>query len=49
MEDALKVLFTAMSDFRLGKSSTIFLDAAKELGHLVLTNKKEQVMIYSFQ
>ena len=36
------MMFSSMSDFRLGKSSTLFSNIAKELGHMVLTNKKEQ-------
>ena len=38
----IKVYFDAMSDFSLGKASTIFQNRAKELGNLVLTPKKQQ-------
>ena len=41
-QDALHVMFSAMSQFRLGKSSTLFHNVARELGHIVLVNKKEQ-------
>ena len=42
MEETIKLMFTTMSEFRLGKSSTLFNKMASELGHLVLTNKKDQ-------
>ena len=41
MEDTIDFLFSTMKEFRLGKSSTIFHNAAKDLGHIVLTNKKD--------
>jgi hypothetical protein len=43
MEDTLKLMFTAMGEFRLGKSSTIFNNTARDLGNIVLSNKKDQV------
>ena len=43
VETLIKVYFDAMSDFSLGKSSTIFHNRARELGNLVLTPKKQQV------
>ena len=42
MQDIIHLMFTTIGEHRLGKSSTIFAEAAKELGYLVLTNKKEQ-------
>ena len=42
MEESIQVMFDTMSEFRLGQSSTLFHQTAKELGHLVLTNKKDQ-------
>ena len=42
MTQAPKLMFTAMSEFRLGKASTLFHTMARELGHMVLTNKKNQ-------
>ena len=42
MQDIIHLMFMTMGEHRLGKSSTIFAEAAKELGYLVLTNKKEQ-------
>ena len=42
-------LFSTMKEFRLGKSSTIFHNAAKDLGHMVLTNKKDQVDIMDLE
>ena len=42
MEDMIQLMFSAMGEYRLGKSSTLFEEQAKELGYLVLTNKKEQ-------
>ena len=44
MQDIIQFLFLAMGEYRLGKSSTIFAEQAKELGYLVLTNKKEQTI-----
>jgi hypothetical protein len=35
-------MFTTMGDYRLGQASTIFENSAKDLGHMVLTNKKDQ-------
>lgn len=35
-------MYSVMADFRLGKASTIFFKMARELGHIVLTNKKNQ-------
>ena len=49
MEETIQLMFSAMSQFRLGKSSTIFHNTAKELGHMVLTNKKDQVNIGHFK
>ena len=46
-QDALHVMFSAMSQFRLGKSSTLFHNVARELGHIVLVNKKEHYFIIS--
>ena len=40
MQDIIHLMFTTMGEHTLGKSSTIFMEAAKELGYLVLTNKK---------
>ena len=42
MTHSIKFMFTAMSEFRLGKASTLFHSMARELGHMVLTNKKNQ-------
>ena len=42
MQQALEIMFSAMGEFRLGKSSTVFHKVARDLGHIVLTNKKEQ-------
>ena len=42
VEKVIKIYFNAMSDFSLGKSSTIFHNRARELGNLVLTPKKQQ-------
>ena len=42
MEESLHVMFTSMDEYRLGQSSTLFRKTAQELGHLVLTNKKDQ-------
>ena len=42
IERLIKVYFNAMSDFSLRKSSTIFMNRARELGNLVLTPKKQQ-------
>lgn len=42
MEEAIGLMFEAMSEFRLGKSSTLFHKMAQELGNIVLTNKKAQ-------
>ena len=42
MEELIQLMFSAMGEYRLGKSSTVFEEQAKELGFLVLTNKKEQ-------
>ena len=42
MEELIQLIFSAMGEYRLGKSSTLFEEQAKELGYLVLTNKKEQ-------
>jgi hypothetical protein len=42
MEETIKLMFEAMGEFRLGKSSTLFNKMAKDLGHIVLTNKKDQ-------
>ena len=42
VKDAINLLFKAMSEFRLGKSSTVFYNEARSLGHIVLSNKKEQ-------
>ena len=42
MQDIIQLMFSAMGEYRLGKSSTLFTEQAKELGYLVLTNKKEQ-------
>jgi hypothetical protein len=43
MEETIKLMFEAMGEFRLGKSSTLFNKMAKDLGHIVLTNKKDQI------
>ena len=42
VEEVIALMFSTMGDYRLGKYSTIFHERAKELGHLVLTNKKDQ-------
>ena len=42
MQDIIQLMFSAMGEYRLGKSSTLFAEQANELGYLVLTNKKEQ-------
>ena len=42
VKDAINLLFKAMSEFQLGKSSTVFYNEARSLGHIVLSNKKEQ-------
>ena len=42
MVEAIKMMFDAMAEFRLGKSSTLFSKVAKDLGHMVLMNKKDQ-------
>ena len=42
IENMIKLYFDAMGDFSLGKSSTIFMNRARELGNLVLTPKKQQ-------
>ena len=42
MEDMIQLMFSAMGEYRLGKSSILFEEQAKELGYLVLTHKKEQ-------
>ena len=42
VEEIISLVFETMDDYRLGKSSTIFRARAAELGHLVLTNKKQQ-------
>ena len=42
MEELIQLIFSAMGEYRLGKSSTLFKEQAKELGYLVLTNQKEQ-------
>ena len=42
MVEAIKMMFDVMPEFRLGKSSTIFSMVAKDLGHMVLMNKKDQ-------
>ena len=42
MTHSIKLMFTAMSEFRLGKASTLFHSMARELGHMVLTNKNNQ-------
>ena len=41
--ELIKIYFDAMSEFSLGKASTIFRDKAQELGNLVLSSKKFQV------
>ena len=46
MVEAIKMMFDAMAEFRLGKSSTLFSKVAKDLGHLVLMNKKDQTTRY---
>ena len=33
--DLIKIYFDAMSEFSLGKASTIFRDKAQELGNLI--------------
>ena len=38
-----KIYFDAMSEFNMGKASAVFHDRARDLGHLVLTNKSDQV------
>ena len=40
--DLIKIYFNAMQEWNLGKASTIFLNRAKELGNIVLTNKNYQ-------
>ena len=42
MEESLHVMFNSMDEYRLGQNSTLFRQIAQELGHLVLTNKKDQ-------
>ena len=42
VDKVIKIYFNAMSDFSLGKASTIFYNRARELGNLVLTPKKQQ-------
>ena len=42
MEELIQLMFSAMGEYRLSKSSTLFVEQANELGYLVLTNKKEQ-------
>ena len=42
VQDIITLLFSAMKEYRLGKCSTVFQERARELSHLVLTNKKEQ-------
>ena len=42
MEDLIKLVFSAMDEFRTGKSSAIFRARAVALGHLILSNKKKQ-------
>ena len=42
MTHSIKLMFTDMSEFRLGKASTLFHSMARELGHMVLTNKNNQ-------
>ena len=42
MVEAIKMMFDVMAEFRLGKSSTIFSKVAKDLGYIVLMNKKDQ-------
>ena len=42
MVEFIKMLFEVMAEFRLGKSSTLFSKVAKDLGHMVLMNKKDQ-------
>ena len=49
LEEMIDFLFSTMKEFRLGKSSTIFHNAAKDLGHMVLTNKKDQVDIMDLE
>ena len=42
MEDLINLVFSAMDEYRTGKSNTIFRAKAAELGHLILSNKKKQ-------
>ena len=42
VEDLITLVFSTMDDYRTGKSSTVFRARATELGHLVLSNKKQQ-------
>ena len=42
VEDLINLVFSAMDEYRTGKSSAIFRARAVALGHLILSNKKKQ-------
>ena len=44
VEDLINLVFSAMDEFRTGKSSTIFRTRSLALGHLILSNKKKQTI-----
>ena len=42
LQEAIDFMYSTMGEHRLGKASTVFENRARELGALVLANKKNQ-------